>query len=402
MASKLIEELCVETASKIVLLVLDGLGGMQMPGESRTELEAARTPNMDALVREGCCGLMIPVEPGITPGSGPGHFGLFGYDPVEANIGRGVLSAAGLEFELTERDVAARVNLATVDTAGNLVDRRAGRIATDENKRICQKLREQVQLADGVEFFLRTEKEHRALFVLRGEGLGGKLFDTDPQITGVPPLAPRGQDEASRTTARHVQNFLEQARQILRDEPQGNFLLFRGFAKHRRYPSLNERFKLKAYAIANYPMYRGIARLVGMDIAPVSASFSAQLDELERRYADYTFFFVHVKKTDAMGEDGNFAGKVAAIEETDALLPRLLRLDPDVLVITGDHSTPAAMRAHSWHPIPVLLAARLARRDPVETFHESACLHGGLGLFPSKALMNYALAHAGKLLKFGA
>lgn len=402
MASHLIDELCVETESKIVFLILDGLGGLQMGEHPVTELEAANTPNMDKLVAGNTCGALIPVEPGVTPGSGPGHFGLFGYDPVDANIGRGVLSAAGLEFELTERDVAARVNLATLDADGNIKDRRAGRIATEENERICEKLRKHIHLSDGVEFFLKTEKEHRALFVLRGDGLGGDLEDTDPQQVGVPTLDPKGADAASEKTAKYVQDFLQQARKVLSDEPQANFLMLRGFAKHRRYKTLNERFKLKTYAIANYPMYRGISRLVGMEIAPVSQNLSTQIDELERTWDKYTFFFMHVKTTDATGEDGNYAGKVKAIEDVDALVPRILARKPDVLVITGDHSTPSAMRSHSWHPIPILLAAKNVRRDRVMAFNENNCLQGGLGIFQSQHLMNYALAHAGKLIKFGA
>lgn len=402
MASQLIDELTIKNDTKIVLLVLDGLGGLQMEDRPATELETAHTPNMDRLVAESTCGQTIPVEYGVTPGSGPGHFALFGYDPVEANIGRGVLSAAGLEFDLTDRDVAARVNLATLDEHGNVIDRRAGRIATEENERICRLLQEKVRLDGGVEFFLRTEKEHRALFVLRGDGLGGNVSDTDSQQVGVPPLDPLGADPESQKTAHFVKLFSQQAREILRHEPQANALLFRGFAKHRPYKSLKDRFKLNAYAIANYPMYRGLARLVGMTIAPVLHNFSEQIDELERQFAEYDFFFIHVKDTDKTGEDGNFAAKVAAIEAVDAELPRLLQLNPDVLVVTGDHSTPSAFRAHSWHPVPVLLHANTARRDRMTEFSESACTRGGLGTFPAQYLMNLALAHAGRLVKFGA
>ncbi len=402
MASALIDDLAIANDKKIVLLVLDGLGGLQTSEHPTTELEAANTPNMDKLVAENTCGLMIPVEPGVTPGSGPGHFGLFGYDPVDANIGRGVLSAAGLEFELTDRDVAARVNLATIDESGNISDRRAGRIATEENKRICQILREKVKLSDGVEFFLTTEKEHRVLLVIRGEGLGGNVQDTDPQIVGVPPLAPKALSPDSEKTSHYLAEFLEQVKVALKDEPQGNMMTLRGIAKHRRYKTLEERFKLKALSIANYPMYRGISRLVGMDIAPVSNDFQGQIEELKRSLDKYTFFFMHVKATDAAGEDGNFANKVAAIEEIDKQLPGITALNPDVLMITGDHSTPCAMSAHSWHPIPVAFGASIARRDAVTAFHENACLHGGLGTFESQHLMSLALAHAGKLAKFGA
>ena len=402
MASELIDSLTIKNDSKIVFLVLDGLGGLQTADSPVTELAAAKTPNMDKLVADSCCGLSTPVEPGVTPGSGPGHFGLFGYDPVSANIGRGVLSAAGLGFELTDRDVAARVNLATLDSDGNIVDRRAGRIATDENKRIMQILRENISLPDGIEFFLETEKEHRALLVLRGDGLGGNIGDTDPQKTGVPPKPPQAYDAESEKTVQYLQEFLRQTHELLKNEKQANMLLLRGLAKHRPYKSLEQRFKLRSLAIANYPMYRGIARLLGMDIAPVSQNFSTQIDELERSYANYDFFFMHVKKTDATGEDGNFAGKVAAIEEVDAALPRITALQPQVLLITGDHSTPCAMGAHSWHPVPVLLSSPLARRDDVTEFSENACITGGLGQIQAQHIMNLVLAHAGRLIKFGA
>ena len=402
MASKIIDELTIKHDSKIIYLIMDGLGGLQMDGHPTTELEAANTPNMDALVAASTCGLLTPVEPGITPGSGPGHFGLFGYDPVDANIGRGVLAAAGLEFDLTDRDVAARGNFATLDADGNVVDRRAGRLPTEDSQRLCEKLRAGIKLSDGVEFFLVTVKEHRVLLVLRGDNLGGALEDTDPQQTGVPPLPVVAHDTASERTVKYVNEFLQQARNILKDEPRGNMVLLRGFAKHRRYPSLEERFKLRAYSIANYPMYRGISRLVGMDIAPVSKNLDTQIDELERQYANYDFFFVHFKATDATGEDGNFPAKVAAIEDVDRHMPRFMALKPEVLVITGDHSTPSALHSHSWHPIPVLLHAKTARRDRVTRFSENDCLQGGLGIFYSKDLMSLALAHAGRLVKFGA
>lgn len=398
----LIEQLAIEGTSKIVLLVVDGLGGIQMQNEPGTELERARKPNLDALAQAGTCGLLIPIMPGITTGSGPGHFALFGYDPVESNIGRGVLSAAGLEFDLTDKDVAARVNFATIDNNGNIVDRRAGRIDTATNQRVCDILRQKIKLPKGYKFFLVTEKEHRALLVVRGPGLAGDLEDTDPQQLGVPPLPVRAQNAKSKKAATLFNDILRQARKALATEPRANMLLLRGFAKHHPYPSLHARYKLRALCLANYPMYRGVSKLLGMELYPVVKTFAEQVDALERNFDKYDFFFLHVKSTDATGEDGDFAAKMKAIEEVDALVPRLTALKPEVLAITGDHSTPSALRAHSWHPVPLLIWSKNARYDGLRTFSEKNCQVGGLGQIPSKHLMPLLLAHALRLKKFGA
>jgi len=380
---------------------MDGVGGLHLGEQSETELAAASTPNLDRLAKRSSCGSLIPVARGVTPGSGPGHFALFGYDPVENNIGRGVLEAAGIGFELTDRDVAVRGNFATVDANGCIVDRRAGRISTEENERICRKLREGVQV-EGVEIFIATVKEHRLLVVFRGDNLSGEIGDTDPQSTGVKALDPEPISEEANRTAAIVQNFIRQASEILADEQAANMLTLRGFAKHKPYPSMMDRYHLRSLCLANYPMYRGVALLAGMDMHPVTPDMSATLDALEKAFADYDFFFVHAKTTDKTGEDGDFAAKVSAIEELDRLIPRFLDLKPDVLVITGDHSTPSALRSHSWHCVPVLLASRYSRLDFAERFTELECLKGALGQFPAKDLMALALAHAGRLKKFGA
>ena len=398
----LIEQLAIESMTKIVLLVMDGLGGMQMQNYQGTELELAKKPNLDALAQNGASGLLMPIMPGVTTGSGPGHFALFGYDPVQGNIGRGVLSAAGLEFDLTDKDVAARVNFAMVDQAGNIVDRRAGRLDTETNQRICELLRQKIKLPKPYKFFLVTEKEHRALLVLRGPGLTGDLDDTDPQQTGVPSLPVKAQNAKAKKAATLFNDFLKQARQALVSEPKANMLLLRGFAKHHPYPSMFERYKLRALCLANYPMYRGVAKLVGMELYPVVKSFSEQIDALGKNFEQYDFFFMHVKTTDATGEDGNFAAKMKAIEEVDALIPRLTALGPEVLAITGDHSTPSALRSHSWHPVPLLVWSKNARYDGARAFNEKSCQIGGLGRLYSKEMMPLLLAHALRLKKFGA
>jgi len=402
MHSELIDTLIVKNRSKIIFLIMDGLGGLPAPGWDETELEAARTPNLDALAEKSVCGLLDPVGYGITPGSGPAHFALFGYDPVKNNIGRGILEGAGIDFPMTEKDLLVRINFATMDQDGLVLDRRAGRIDNETNQRICRKLQERVRIEGNVGVTFRSVKEHRALLVLRGDGLRDEIAETDPQQTGVPPLPPAALTPEAEPTAALFAGLISQAANILADEPKANMLLLRGYARYRRYPSLEARFGMKALAIAGYPMYRGIARLLGMDIAPQTDSIGAEIGVLREQFNKYDFFFVHVKPTDSRGEDGNYEGKVKVIEEVDALIPQIIALHPDVLVVTGDHSTPAALAGHSWHPVPVLLAARTCRPDRVKQFGERACIQGGLGRMPTVYLMGLALAHARRLEKFGA
>jgi 2,3-bisphosphoglycerate-independent phosphoglycerate mutase len=386
---------------KIVLFVLDGLGGLPHPDTGLTELETARTPNLDALAAEASLGALVPVSPGISPGSGPGHLSLFGYDPVEFIIGRGALSALGVGFDLRPGDLAARLNLATLDEEGRVVDRRAGRPPDGEGLRIVEKVRDRLVAPKGIEIFLDHEKEHRAVLILRGPGRAAGLTDTDPQATGVPPLVVTALDPGSEESAALMQEVLDQIREILRDEPVVNGVLARGFAAYEGYPSFEQRFGLRALAIAQYPMYRGVARLVGMDVLEVPESPTDLVALLEKYFLDYDFFFLHFKYTDSRGEDGDFQGKVEAIESVDPLILGIRGLGPEVLVVTGDHSTPATFRAHSWHSVPVLLASPWARPTGVR-FGESECRSGDLGTFEGKHLMSLALAHAGRLAKFGA
>lgn len=389
-----------DNGSKIVLLVADGLGGLPLEPGGLTELETARTPQLDALARRGTLGGSIPVLPGITPGSGPGHLGLFGYDPVRYQIGRGVLEALGIDFDLGPNDVAIRGNFCTLDAAGNISDRRAGRIGTDRAVPLCAKL-DAIQVP-GVEVLVRHVKEYRLVIVFRGEGLGGDVDDTDPQATGVPPLAPVARNVASERTAQVATDFLKQARAVLADDGPANFLTMRGIDKRPAIPTYQEVYGLRAAAIAVYPMYRGLARLVGMNVLDAGQTLRDQCARLEAAWQDYDFFFMHFKYTDSTGEDGNFAAKVQRIEELDAAIPRITALRPDVLIVTGDHSTPSKLRSHSWHPVPTLLAADTCRFDGSESFGERQCLRGGLGQFESKYLMPLALAHAGRLEKYGA
>jgi 2,3-bisphosphoglycerate-independent phosphoglycerate mutase len=396
----LIRSLREPADSKILLVVADGLGGLPLEPGGKTELESAQTPHLDEAAREGVCGLSIPVLPGITPGSGPGHLGLFGYDPLEYQIGRGVLEALGINFAVGPQDVAIRGNFVTVDENGLITDRRAGRPTTERCVEMCQKM---AGIAiPGIEIFVEPVREHRFVLVLRGAGLGDQVNDTDPQATGVPPLHAVGQDAASKKTAGFVNQFVAQAGQVLSDEAPTNMVTLRGFAKYPAIATMKDVYGLRSCAVAVYPMYKGLARLVGMTIAECGSTLSDQVNTLEKLWDQYDFFFLHFKYTDSTGEDGNFAAKVKAIEQLDAEIPRMRQLRPNVMIVTGDHSTPSKMKSHSWHPVPTLLASNACRTDAVSGFSEAACLFGGLGQFPAKHLMLYAMAHAGRLAKYGA
>ncbi len=386
--------------SKIVLYVGDGLGGLPLQPGGKTELETANTPHLDALAQRGVLGMSIPVLPGIAPGSGPGHLGLFGYDPLKYDIGRGVLEALGIDFELTDRDVAVRGNFCTVDAAGIITDRRAGRISSDIAAKLCEKL-DRITIP-GVEVFVRHVKEYRLVIVIRGDGLGGNVNDTDPQRTGAAPLTPKGSDAASQKTAAILEQFMKQAAEVLKNDAPANLLTMRGIAKMPPIPRFQEVYGTRAAAIAVYPMYRGLARLVGMDVLDAGATLDDQMKCLEQNWSSYDFFFIHFKYTDSTGEDGNFQAKVQRTEELDSAVPRMMALKPDVFIVTGDHSTPAKMKSHSGHPVPTMLVSEICRFDGSKSFGESACRVGELGIFEAKYLMLQALSHAGRLEKYGA
>jgi 2,3-bisphosphoglycerate-independent phosphoglycerate mutase len=393
---ELLSDLIVEGDSKLVLFVIDGLGGLPDPATGLTELETAQTPNLDALAARSVCGLSEPVGAGIAPGSGPGHLALFGYDPIKELVGRGVLSALGVDFALEPTDVAARINFASIDAQGNVTDRRAGRISTDTNRRLVEKLGR--VSVPGLRVFLETESEHRAVAVFRAEGLSDALDDTDPQRTGVPAHPVRG----SQPTAGLVQQWVDAARETLADEHPANMVLLRGFAKHPDLGTFASRYKLRAAAVALYPMYRGLARLVGMEILETGKTLDDEVATVRERWRDFDYFYVHVKAADAAGEDGDFARKVQVIEDVDRALPGLIDLNPDCLVVTGDHSTPALLKTHSWHPVPFLLQSRWEVPDEVDRFGERTCGRGALGIFPAQAAMQLMLAASLRLTKYGA
>lgn len=391
---------------KVVLLVLDGLGGLPMDANGLTELETANTPNMDRMAAEGSVGLSVPIRMGIEPGSGPAHLSLFSYDPVRYEIGRGVLEALGIGFDLQPNDLAARGNFASADADGTITDRRAGRISTEECVRLTQKLQDATgDLLPGYEIMVRPVKEHRFVLVIRGEGLGGDLTETDPLVTGKKPL--RVEDESGTEegvhTAELVNKWVDAARSALSDEERANSLNLRGLAKDPGLPRFPAIYGVRAAAIAVYPMYKGVASLVGMDVIDFEGERPAdEMDALERVWNDYDFFFVHIKKTDSYGEDGNFDAKVHEIEAVDEIIPRLRTLEPGAVLLTGDHSTPAKLRSHSWHPVPTVLWSPAAIPDQVQVFGERACASGHLGVFHATNMMPMAMAHAGRLGRFGA
>ncbi|MGB9873774.1 MAG: 2,3-bisphosphoglycerate-independent phosphoglycerate mutase [Hydrogenobacter sp.] len=392
----------IKNNTKLLLIVLDGLGGLPVDN-GKTELELANTPNLDKLAKVSALGMHIPVDYGITPGSGPGHLGIFGYDPIKYQIGRGILEALGLGLEVRDTDIAVRGNYATVDESNGRIivkDRRAGRISTEENVRLTQKLSSAIKNIGDVQVILSPGMEHRFAMLLRfsepvPEG-SDELPDTDPQKEGLEPILPQGEG-----VAKVVREFLSKAREVLKDEPKANYVLLRGFSKKPKIESFEERFGLRACAIAVYPMYRGLASLVGMDVFKAE-SLKEQIKLLRDLWEKYDYFFFHIKKTDSYGEDGNWKGKVQVIEEFDSLLPEFLSLKPHVLVITGDHSTPCVLRGHSWHPVPVLLHSPYVLGGTSQRFTERECLKGELGIFPAKKLINLMLAHALRLSKFGA
>lgn len=399
----LTRRLVTDEGGKIILLVMDGLGGLPMTNDGKTELEAANTPNMDRLAREGSVGLSIPVARGVAPGSGPAHLALFGYDPLVYDIGRGVLEAIGIGLDVSAGDVAIRGNFCTIDANGLITDRRAGRIETEEGAKRIELLKD-IKI-DGVETQIRIGEGYRFALVLRGEGLSPEIADTDPQVTGAAPLPARAEKPEAEKTAAIVNQWLAQAKERLRGHEPANMVTLRGFATDPNLPKYDDVYKLKAACVAVYPMYKGVSRLVGMTTIETDIHFTPQdeFNKVAEIWNDYDFVFCHIKYTDSRGEDGNFDAKAKVIEQVDAALPTLLGLNPDVLIITGDHSTPAKLRSHSWHPVPTLLYAPATHMpDRAQAFGERECMTGALGQFPASDLMMLALAHAKRFVKYGA
>ena len=399
-SEELMKSISTKSPAKMLMLVIDGLGGLPLNG--KTELEQSHIPNLDKLASQSISGLADPISPGITPGSGPSHLALFGYNPIKYQIGRGVLEALGIGIRLTEGDLAARGNFATMDEKGVIVDRRAGRISTEKNKALCELLQNGIEEIEGVKITINPGKEHRFVILFKGEGLGDRLTDADPQKDGKPSIPASATSDSARFSERVVNRFIKETTQLLRSQGSANTVLLRGFSQLPKIPNMTELFSIHPAAIAVYPMYKGIAKLVGMDVLDTGEGIRNEIKALRDHFDQYDFFYVHIKNPDMFGEDGNFHGKVRAIEEVDEFIPDLLDLEPDVLVVTSDHSTPSILKSHSWHPNPILLFSKFIRTDAVERFDERSCLLGGLGRFPATGIMPLMLANALKLKKYGA
>ncbi len=401
MNTDFLSKLIQPAQTKIVMLIMDGLGGLPRERGGKTELETAFTPNMDDLAEQSSLGLTIPVNAGITPGSGPSHLALFGYDPRQYEIGRGAMEALGVDFELCPDDLAARGNYCTVNDDGVIVDRRAGRIGTQVNQELSMLLSE-IKL-DGADIFIEPIKDHRFACILRAPGLNDALSETDPQRTGVTPLPVRALKKNSEKAANLVNQFLSSAQMVLQDKHPANMILLRGFATLPTLPTFHNKYGLRSAGIAINGMYRGVARMVGMQVLDINGqTINDEFFTLEKNWENFDFFYLHVKKIDTFGELGDFDGKVKAIEDVDTYIPRLLALKPDVIIITGDHSSPAVLKSHSWHPVPLLLYSSFVRPDGIHEFGERACTHGSLGTFPATNVMPIALANALRLAKYGA
>lgn len=404
----LIKTLSIKNETKIIFLVIDGLGGAPHPKYNyQTELEVSNHPNLDKLAKESLCGLGIPVDYGITPGSGPGHLALFGYEPTKYLIGRGILEVLGLGMEITPQDLAFRGNFATIDNNGIITDRRAGRLPTEETQRLIEKIQKNIKKIKDVEVVLKAGKEHRFAGVLRHKDLSENISENDPHKEGNKPhkIQPLDSSFNSKFTAEIVEEFIEQLKELLKDEPKANYVLLRGFSKYPNIPTMQEIYKLTPLAIAVYPMYKGLAQIVGMEIINGCNTIKDEIEKLKEFYKKpYDFYYIHIKDTDKLGEDGNFEGKVKKIEEIDSLIPEILSLQPDVLVVTADHSTPSVNKGHSWHPIPVCLWSTKipTPKNDIQNFNEKEFKKGMLGTIYMTKILPLAMAYAGKLDKYGA
>ena len=387
------------TSSKIVLLVVDGLGGLAHPDTRLSELETANIPNLDAMAQESACGLTTPVLPGVAPGSGPGHLALFGYDPLKHLIGRGALEALGIEVALQPGDVAARGNFCLVDGDGLLVDRRAGRIPTEFSAPLCERL-DKIEI-DGVQIDVFPVQDYRFVLRLRGEGLSELISETDPQVTGAAALPVKPLTPEAKRTAVLVNEFVSQASKLLAEEERANMVLLRGFAQMPNLPPMNDAYQLNTAGIAAYPMYRGLAEVAGMKVIPTGRTFGDEVETLRQNFDNHDFFFIHYKPADAAGEDGDFDAKVKCLEDLDPFIPQIRELNPDVFLVAGDHATPAIMAAHSWHPVPFMLHSKLTRGEGVPRFNERTCAQGSVGSILATQVMLLAMSHAGKLQKYG-
>ncbi len=385
----------------IVLLVMDGVGDIP-DDRGRTPLEAARTPNLDRIARKASLGRTIPIAPGVTAGSVAGHLALLGYDPMAVKIGRGPIDALGVGVDLQPGDVVMRGNFATVKD-GIVIDRRAGRLPGDTAAELCFALNAKLRFKfEGIETQIAQTAEHRFVLHLRGNNLSPQITDTDPGQNGLPAKPCRANAPQAARTAEIVNIVAKAAADFLMIN-RANAILLRGAGARPHLASFNDHYGLNAMAVATYPTYRGIAAACGMELYPMMPSdahdainFAVSALQGPNKHQ---FIFIHYKNTDTAGEDGNFDAKVAAIEHLDAALKPLVDQPPDVLVVAGDHPTPVAMRGHSWHPVPLMIASKWTPGGKNQRYTERQCADGELGTIKATDVMALAMGHAKRLRK---
>ncbi len=398
----MLKDLIRPHAGRILLVVADGLGGAPN-GDGVTEMEMARRTHLDELASKSSLGLTDPIETGVTPGSVPAHLALFGYDPHEFWVGRGAVEARGLDLKLMREDLCIRANFCTIDRkTGIVTDRRAGRIPTAKNEELVARIQSAMRKIDGIEVMVHSGMDYRFVVVLRGTGLSTKLGESDPEKEGLRPRPITALTWRAERTSEVINEFLKKATELIKDEEKANYILLRGYAKPPDLEPINDRYWVRAACVAVYPAYKGLARILGMDVLDCGDTWESELNAVEQNLDRYDFFFLHLKELDKLGEDGNFARKVEQLGKLDSLVPRITKMGFDVIVITGDHSTPAVLKAHSWHPNPFLLWSPWVRREGKAEFTERGCARGQLGRMSALEVMPLVLANARKLAKFGA
>ena len=386
------------TDSKILLLVIDGLGGLPHNQTSKTELESANIPNLDKLTQESTTGIATPIQPGITPGSGPGHMSLFGYNPIKYVIGRGVLEAIGSGIKLSKKDIAVRGNFCTIDNQGVITDRRAGRISDSDASKLIQSL-SQIKV-DGAHITIKHLKNHRFVLVLSGSDLNTDITPTDPLLNNLPINQASSNSPQSRKTATIINKFTQLSLDILKNETLANGIILRGFSQNLSVPKISDVYHINPIGISLYPAYRGIATMLGMKVTNQGVDFSDLIKIVRNNFNDFNFFYLHYKDTDSAGEDGDFDKKVFSLEKLDTFIPELRSIGFDVFTITGDHSTPSILSSHSWHPVPILINSNIPTSDESIHFTELECKNGDIGRIHATDIMPLTLAYAKKLIKF--
>ena len=407
-------------ADKVLFLIFDGLGDRPIPEFGyKTPLEAAATPNFDALAARSICGLSNALGRGVRPGSDVSHLAIFGYPMERYYTGRGPIEVAGLGIRLQEGDVAFRGNFGTVDGDWNILDRRAGRIrVVDEFTAAVDGMK-----IDGVEILVRPGTAHRAGVVFRGKGLSANVTDADPHAEGLPVSLVRPKDDTKEAafTAGVINKFMRASYEILdrmeanekrRQAGQfpANFLLLRGAGMYPTMPTFEQRYGMRACCIAGGGLYKGIGAFLGMDLIEVEGATALPDSSVRNKFIaakkaleQYDFVFTHVKATDSLAEDGNASGKREFIEKCDLAAQELLDLPENVLlVVTADHSTACELKAHSADPVPIMFCSKHVRVDGVTEFGERAFASGGLGRMVGADIMPTVMNVLGKLHLIGA